>query len=61
MIVDCAQYQEGRRVQDAPLSVDVAAAICTTEEGFVWMGIVDPTPEELDHYDEFCRDAERLI
>jgi magnesium transporter len=48
VIVDCAQYQEGRRVQDAPLSVDAAAAICTRADGFVWMGIVDPSPEELD-------------
>jgi magnesium transporter len=49
VIVDCAQYHEGRRAQDAPLSVDAAAAICTHEPGFVWMGIVDPSPEELEH------------
>jgi magnesium transporter len=48
VIVDCAQYQDGRRVQDAPLSVDAAAAICTRDDGFVWMGIVDPSTEELD-------------
>jgi magnesium transporter len=49
VIVDCAQYREGRRVQDAPLSVDAAAAICIAEEGFVWMGIVEPSPAELEH------------
>ncbi|HEX5617368.1 MAG TPA: magnesium/cobalt transporter CorA [Solirubrobacteraceae bacterium] len=53
MIVDCAEYQEGRRAQDAPLSVDAAAAICGNGSGgFVWMGIVDPSPEELEHVRE---------
>ena len=53
MIVDCAYYRDGRRAQDAPLSVDAAAAICArTDGGFVWMGIVDPTPDELAHVQE---------
>jgi magnesium transporter len=53
VIVDCAHYRDGRRAQDAPLSVDAAAAICArTEGGFVWMGIVDPTPDELEHVKE---------
>jgi magnesium transporter len=52
VIVDCAHYREGHRAQRAPMSVDAAAAICTSEDGFVWMGIVDPTAEELDHVQE---------
>ena len=26
-----------------------AAAICRDENGFVWLGMVDPSPEELDN------------
>jgi magnesium transporter len=52
VIVDCAHYRDGHRAQEAPLSVDAAAAICEHEAGFVWLGIVEPTPDELAHVQE---------
>ena len=48
MIVDCAYYREGRRAQQAPLSIEAAASMCTVADGgFLWMGMFEPGPEEL--------------
>jgi magnesium transporter len=48
MIVDCAHYQEGRRQHEGPMDLDDAAEICVHErEGFVWLGLFEPDPEEL--------------
>jgi len=48
VIVDCAQYRDGRRQHEAPMSVDEAAATCTREDqGFVWLGMFEPSPAEL--------------
>ncbi|HET8949214.1 MAG TPA: magnesium and cobalt transport protein CorA [Solirubrobacteraceae bacterium] len=49
MIVDCAHYRDGRRQHEGPMELDHAAAICTAEDGagFVWLGIVEPEPQEL--------------
>jgi magnesium transporter len=48
MIVDCAHYQEGRRQHEGPMDLDDAADICVHERGgFVWLGMFEPTPEEL--------------
>ena len=48
MIVDCAHYRDGRRQHEAPMSVDEAAATCTREDqGFVWLGMFEPSPAEL--------------
>ncbi len=47
MIVDCAHYQGGTRQPGGPISVAEAAARVTGDEGFVWLGIHDPTPEEM--------------
>ena len=54
MLVDCAQYRGGRRVQQAPLTVEMAAKLCSNgaDGGFVWLGIVEPTHEELSHVQE---------
>jgi magnesium transporter len=53
VIVDCAHYREGHRAQSAPMTVEAAAAICSNGSGgFVWMGIVDPTPDELTQVQE---------
>jgi magnesium transporter len=53
VIVDCAHYREGRRAQEAPLTVEAAAAICTHEDGgFVWLGMFEPSSEELAHVQE---------
>src|SRR5262249_1655551 len=47
VIVDCALYRDGQRQNDGPLALDRAAAMCTETEGFVWLGLVEPDPEEL--------------
>lgn len=47
MLVDCAHYKDGRRQDEAPLAVDEAAARCRDDEGFVWLGLHDPSSEEL--------------
>ena len=47
MIVDWGLYQDGQRVPDAR---DVAEAIrsCTDDGTFVWLGLHDPGPDELE-------------
>jgi magnesium transporter len=47
MIVDCAHYRDGRRQHEGPMRPEDAAAICGRDPGFVWLGMVDPSPEEL--------------
>ena len=47
MIVDCAHYRDGRRQHEGPMRPEEAAAICGREPGFVWLGMVDPSPDEL--------------
>jgi magnesium transporter len=49
MIVDCAHYRDGKRQHEGPMRPEDAAAICRREPGFVWLGMVDPGPEELAH------------
>jgi magnesium transporter len=50
VIVDCAHYRDGRRQHDGPMELERAAGICSAEDGdgFVWMGVVEPDPEELE-------------
>jgi magnesium transporter len=47
VIVDCAHYRHGLRQHEAPMNLEEAAAICAHEEGFVWLGTFEPSPEEL--------------
>jgi magnesium transporter len=48
VIVDCAHYCDGRRQQDGPMDLDRAAtAYKDTDAGFVWLGLFEPTLEEL--------------
>jgi magnesium transporter len=47
MLVDCAHYKDGCRQNDAPLAIDEAAARRAEGDGFVWLGLHDPEPEEL--------------
>ena len=47
MIVDCAYYRDGARQHEGRMDTAEAAAICRSEPGFVWLGMVDPSPEEL--------------
>ena len=47
MIVDCAHYRDGRRQHEGKMDPREAANICRNEEGFVWLGMVEPSPLEL--------------
>ena len=46
MIVDCAHYQDGRRRDEGPVSLEEAAAR-RKQGGFVWLGLFEPSAEEL--------------
>jgi magnesium transporter len=49
MIVDCAHYANGKRQHEDKLSLDEAAARCAPggQGEFIWLGLLDPTAEEL--------------
>ena len=47
MIVDCAHYLEGVRQHEGPMDLARAAEIVREDDGFVWLGIVDPDADEL--------------
>ncbi|HEX9066083.1 MAG TPA: magnesium and cobalt transport protein CorA [Streptosporangiaceae bacterium] len=47
MIIDCAHYQDGRRQEEGPVSLEEAAAR-TRQGGFVWLGLYEPGPHELE-------------
>jgi magnesium transporter len=47
MIIDCALYKDGKRQHQGPMSVEEAAAR-QAQGGFVWVGMYEPTAEELD-------------
>ena len=49
MIVDCAHYKDGVRQQEAPLDIDTAAAEAKDRNDFVWLGLHEPSEEELEH------------
>jgi magnesium transporter len=51
MIVDCAHYLDGSRQSDRPISLDEAATQCL-QGGFVWLGMFEPSGEELDQVRE---------
>ena len=55
MIVDCAHYRGGVRQHEGPMELEKAAEICSEGgQGFVWLGLVEPEPDELalvqDHF-----------
>jgi magnesium transporter len=47
VIVDCAHYRDGRRQHDGKLPLDVAATCVVGDGDFVWLGLYEPTQEEL--------------
>ena len=47
MIVDCAQYRDGVRQDVGPLDIETAAERAKVAGGFVWLGLHDPTDDEL--------------
>jgi magnesium transporter len=46
MIIDCAHYQDGRRRDQGAVPLEEAAARCG-QGGFVWLGLFEPSEEEL--------------
>jgi magnesium transporter len=47
MIVDCAHYENGARQRAEPMSIADAADCAANRGGFIWLGLADPTEEEL--------------
>jgi magnesium transporter len=47
VIVNCAHYKDGIRQHGGKIDLDEAAA-CLQEEGFVWLGLHEPSPEEME-------------
>jgi magnesium transporter len=47
MIVDCGHYRDGVRQHDGQMTLAEAARCRERDDGFVWIGILDPTEEEL--------------
>jgi magnesium transporter len=54
VIVDCAHYRDGERQHSEPLQIDTAAAIAAAagDGEFVWLGLRDPEPSELEQAGE---------
>lgn len=48
MIVDCAHYVGGTRQHQGPLDLETAAARARERTGFVWLGLHEPSPAELN-------------
>ena len=46
VLVDCAIYEEGKRL-DLPVSLDALAALGEHPDAFAWVGVQLPTPDEL--------------
>src|SRR5437773_10012696 len=46
MIVDCAHYLDGHRRDEGAVPLDEAAIRCG-QGGFVWLGLLEPSEEEL--------------
>jgi magnesium transporter len=47
MIVDCAHYEGGVRQAEEPISIADAANCAANRGGFIWLGIADPTDDEM--------------
>ena len=47
MIVDCAYYKDRKRQHEDPIDLDRALECLRSDHGFIWLGMLDPTEEEL--------------
>jgi magnesium transporter len=47
VIVDCAHYRDGKRQNEDPLPLEEAADFCVGGGEFVWLGLKEPSDEEL--------------
>jgi hypothetical protein len=48
MIVDCAYYKDRARQNEEPLTIERARELIGTGMGFVWLGLKDPSSEEVE-------------
>ena len=49
MIIDCALYRDGRRQQEAALTLEEAASLHGDgSQGFAWLGTLEPGSDELE-------------
>ena len=48
MIIDCAHYRDGARQHEGPISPEEAAKLCKGGSEFVWLGLYEPSEEELE-------------
>jgi magnesium transporter len=48
MIVDCAYYKDRKRQDAEPLTIERAHELASTGMGFIWLGLKDPSPEEIE-------------
>src|SRR2546429_4684824 len=46
MIIDCAHYRDGRRRDEGAVPLEESSARCG-QGGFVWLGLLEPSEEEL--------------
>jgi magnesium transporter len=51
MIIDCAHYLDGKRQHAGPISLEEAAEQ-SGRGGFVWLGMFEPQPDELEQVRE---------
>jgi magnesium transporter len=47
VIVDCAYYRDGCRQRAEAMTLDEAGALCAANDGFVWLGLFEPSGELL--------------
>jgi magnesium transporter len=47
VIVDCAHYRNGERQHEGKLPLDVAEKCVVGDGDFVWLGLLDPSEQEL--------------
>ena len=53
VIVDCAHYREGLRQHEGPLDLEQAAScVMDASDDFVWLGLHEPSAEELRQVQE---------
>jgi magnesium transporter len=50
VIVDCAHYRNGGRQQAGPMEIERAAELAhrDDQDGFIWIGLFEPSEEELE-------------
>ena len=47
MIVDCAYYKDRKRQHEGPIDLERAMECVRSGQGFVWLGMREPTEDEL--------------